>query len=307
MSKIKAKQFSELYSVPPGDCLDMKCPICEQLARPDNSDYACRVCGKVYHRRCCEESGRYDGFDLSVMDRAFDKTGWSCYDCDNSSLIDILTDDDNMEISNIFAEYDVNGDDSITLEEYLGACQHIMGRELTSRERHDETEQFKLMDRDGSGDIGLDEFLASEAPHFIRKYDKEYLVAKLTPLEKKRAREIFNRLDRDKDGSIDYWEAMLRSGIEGWMHLSKRLKDILDLRGGGGGGGAAQDDVTARPQAHKKTSKVGQHLFPGALNVRKCDENNDGKVEWDEFLRGHALKIILSRPNKSDAAVANTR
>ena len=288
------KNLPEIYWFPDGDCLTWSCPLCGEGSRPDHGDYACRVCGNVYHKKCCEADGRYDEFDISTMDRAFTKVGWSCYDCDNASIVNILTPEHNMEISDIFNEYDINGDGSITLEEYLGACKHILGRELSGKEREEEEKQFGMMDRDASGEIEMSEFLASEAPHFIRKYDREQLIASLTPLEKKRAREIFERLDRDGDGSIDYSEATMRMGLENWCHLSKRVRDIVSLQG------TPADFERRRPS---KSSVTGQHLFASALNIRNFDENHDGKIEWDEFLRGHVLKIILARPNKSDQAV----
>ena len=294
------KTTDSIYELGDGDYLDKVCPLCERGSDPTNNDHACRVCGRVFHKACCERDGRYSEFDISAMDRAFTKIGWSCLDCDDIAM-SALSSDEHMQISDIFQKYDTDGDESIKLAEYLSVCEDIMqqksNRKLTHAEIEEEEDNFRKLDRDESGEIDFKEFIAHEAVRYISEYEKEDLVRLLTPLEKKSAKKMFNLLDKNGDGEIDMIEAVPRYGLLGWYSLLQRAEM--------GTTGVPDPTPTVTPTGQRRRSSVvGQHIVPQALNVRKCDENRDGRVSWPEFLRGHALEIIISRPNKSNQDVS---
>ena len=288
----------DIYQVEEGDCLDPICPICDKGSDPTNNDHACRVCGRVFHRACCENNGKYSGFDLEAMDRAFTPIGWSCLDCDNIAM-SALKPEFHMQISDIFEKYDKNGDGSITLEEYLSTRVHTLKRDLTAEEEEEETGYFHSLDRDDSGEIDFAEFLAHEAVRYIKTYKKEELIQLMTPLEKKSVRRLFDLLDRNHDGVIDMLESVQRFEQMSWYKILQRMQELkrVDSK-------VFNDEPTPPPmQGRRRSSVVGQNLCPQSLHIRKCDENRDGTVSWDEFLRGHALDVIIARPNKSNEEV----
>ena len=57
------------------------------------------------------------------------------------------------------------------------------------------------------------------------------------------------------------------------------------------------------PSSTSNKNIIGTHVDATQVHVTTCDDDNDGVVTWVEFLRGHALDIIIARPNKSNKEV----
>ena len=303
-----ASAVEDLYHIEKGNCIDEICPICRKGSDKKN-DCACRVCGRVYHRQCCENDGKYTQFDLSAMDRAFTNVGWSCVDCDNMA-INTLTPELHMQIYDLFEKFDENEDGSITLKQFLASREHVLGRELSKEEQDEEKACFQTLDRNDDGEIEFAEFLSYEAERYIKKFDKDTLIRLLTPLEKKNAKRLFDLFDANGDGVIDYWESIQNFGHMSWYQIINRVEDLstntVQL---------LEENMpttsTTKAEVFDNTVAVAtahvQQLPAKSIHVRECDENCDGTVSWEEFLRGHAYDIITARPNKARRTITIKR
>ena len=60
---------------------DYLCYFCNEK-KPDEVNYPCRICTKVFHMSCYEQKGRLRSKqERKLLLQAFSNIGWSCYDC----------------------------------------------------------------------------------------------------------------------------------------------------------------------------------------------------------------------------------
>ena len=143
--------------------------------------------------------------------------------------------------------------------------------------------QFKMLDIDGDGVIDFTEFMKNEAIHSLAKHNKDDLVRFLHPLEVKSAEKMFQLLDENGDGTIDIMEARNKGFYQQWYDTVKKIYECKH---------ATQSD--------KSAMSVGLHAVSNTAILMESDENGDGVVDWEEFLRGQSLFIIAARPNKAE-------
>ena len=129
-----------------------------------------------------------------------------------------LSDDEIMELKNIFSEIDTNNDGTISLEEMKNAIKKIKNKDIKENEIND---IFKGIDTDESNQIEFTEFISASLEK--SKYLKE-----------ERLIEIFTILDKDKSGKISKKE------VKEALHKEKvtdeeinRFIDKFDLNGDG--------------------------------------------------------------------------
>jgi len=122
----------------------------------------------------------------------------------------ILTQSEIRELSDTFKTFDQDGSGHISLEEFVdGMTKHV-------EKKSDETEEdfkalFKSIDLDNTGLISYSEFLSASLS--IKE-----------PTEEHQLVEMFDRLDRDKNGYIDRKEMVV--ALQDVFH-AKELKDMI--------------------------------------------------------------------------------
>lgn len=277
-------EAKSLYKVPSANCISEICHLCKRMSSL-RSDIPCRVCGNVYHRSCLESSGRYDSTDMELVDNAFTMTGWSCADCDN--VVELLSAEEDMQLSDKFEDVDMNHDEQLSCDEYLKFRERITEKTFDDHDRYRETLQFKMMDTDNDGFINLSDFLKNEAVLMLARRDKGELMNLLTPLEVKSARIMFQLLSDEKE-TIDLLATKLKTFEVHWYTTLQKtyLKKVTSMRSCG-----------------SSATRATLHGVVSTSILMESDENQDGLVTWEEFLRGQALFIIASRPNVGAADI----
>jgi Ca2+-binding EF-hand superfamily protein len=166
-----------------------------------------------------------------------------------------------------FQNYDLNGDDSITFEEFTA--------KLPDREPPSPQEMFSHMDTNGDGRVTFDEF-QSGMPH---RPDRPYRPRREghTPME------MFDRMDANGDGTVTLDE--FTSGMphrsdrpdrpKREEHSPKEMFNRMDINGDGV---IQLEEVQA---AHRQREQERQERF------KKDDTDGDGQLSFAEFQASH--------------------
>ncbi|KAK2155018.1 hypothetical protein LSH36_251g04029 [Paralvinella palmiformis] len=241
------------------------CFLCKEMATFNG--YPCRICYKTFHKECLEKiaNAKYSHGTLNVfLDNARTPGGWSCYECDN--LSSLLSDDDYQEITNLFEEYGVSMDATISWDVFLSYHLHKEDDLFLDDVDHLRT-QFSLLDLDCDRRISWWEFLTHEAGIKLTYRDPEELVDLLSEKEVRRAKEMFNYLDKDKTGHV--MEKNIRSAFRAWYgRIDPSMKSL---------------------QRRKSVSSVVDQKDPEVLQ-QHVDNASSLMMEGDKHNKGYGEK-----------------
>jgi calcium-dependent protein kinase len=139
---------------------------------------------------------------------------------------------------------------------------------------------FKIFDDDNNGKISLSEMKDA----FIRLNIKDY---------ENEIENIFNSIDTDKSGMIDYTE-FLSASINGNNEIlsKKTLKDTFKLLDNDNSGKISKNNI----MNVLKLENLNEKIIDNYIN--KYDLNKDGEIDYNEFL--NVMENYLGKEEKKD-------
>ena len=89
---------------------------------------------------------------------------------------------------------------------------------------------------------------------------------------------MFNQVDTDKSGFIDYSEFVVASMNQSSLTSNERLQAAFKMFDKDGGGSISTDEI-------KQVLSFGQTLSAEVIDqiIKQVDENGDGEISYDEF------------------------
>eukprot|EP00567_Pseudictyota_dubia_P001871 CAMPEP_0197464540 /NCGR_PEP_ID=MMETSP1175-20131217/64075_1 /TAXON_ID=1003142 /ORGANISM="Triceratium dubium, Strain CCMP147" /LENGTH=422 /DNA_ID=CAMNT_0043000521 /DNA_START=3 /DNA_END=1272 /DNA_ORIENTATION=- len=158
-------------------------------------------------------------------------------------------------------------------------------RELTEEEREELRESFNMFDKDGGGTISLDELREvmkkmggggtislDELREVMKKMGQHLSEDELV--------EVFNTVDKDKNGEIDFDEFTdMMQSTAGDRDANRELVDAFAVFDEDGSGNTSRDEVK------EIMEKFGQKLTDAELDavMKEVDTDGDGQIDFDEF------------------------
>ncbi|XP_078656696.1 PHD finger protein 24-like [Branchiostoma floridae x Branchiostoma belcheri] len=240
---------------------DRSCPVRGCPGFDSSVKLECRVCGRCCHTSCLTRKNKGDQHAMAAMENAGTDKGWSCFNCEN--IGSLLEEEDTQLMMDNFDQHDPDQNTQVTVDEFVAfqqnLCRQMKGRELSEAEEQTARDAFDNIDINRDGSIGWWEFVTAESVRFLQKKPKEYLLKKLTPREIQRVRDIYKEQDFNGQGMI------LK---DNYQEVIKQWMDGLGLE--------------------PKDGDYTKYLLV-----------EPGIVQWDTFLREHAISILSARPNIS--------
>jgi len=144
----------------------------------------------------------------------------------------------------------------------------FIGSQLVSKDEREELARiFKKLDLNGDGRLSKDEIKDGYVVHYGRLVsDRE-------------VDEMFDAVDTDQSGYIDYTEFVIASMNEKALLTSERLASAFKMFDRDGSG-------TISPQEIKSVLTAGENKLPSNVLealMKKIDANGDGQISQEEF------------------------
>uniref|UniRef100_A0A8D0ESK8 KIAA1045 RING finger domain-containing protein n=1 Tax=Strix occidentalis caurina TaxID=311401 RepID=A0A8D0ESK8_STROC len=197
-------------------CLSEQLPISCQVLNDDmreicevwtaESLFPCHVCSRVYHDGCLHHMGYlWNNSAMEAIEMAHTETGWSCYYCDNLSLL--LMEEEMYSLMEILRQCKIIPETCLTLDSFLH-YKHLVHKQQFERPVAEAQEeqaalQFSALDPDKKEHVKWHDFLSHKSIQLLQKLQPQNaLLWLLTAKEREWARVAFQALDQDSDGFI---------------------------------------------------------------------------------------------------------
>uniref|UniRef100_A0A8D0ESR2 KIAA1045 RING finger domain-containing protein n=1 Tax=Strix occidentalis caurina TaxID=311401 RepID=A0A8D0ESR2_STROC len=178
--------------------------ICEVWTA--ESLFPCHVCSRVYHDGCLHHMGYlWNNSAMEAIEMAHTETGWSCYYCDNLSLL--LMEEEMYSLMEILRQCKIIPETCLTLDSFLH-YKHLVHKQQFERPVAEAQEeqaalQFSALDPDKKEHVKWHDFLSHKSIQLLQKLQPQNaLLWLLTAKEREWARVAFQALDQDSDGFI---------------------------------------------------------------------------------------------------------
>ena len=149
------------------------------------------------------------------------------------------------------------------------ATLSFIGSQLMNKEERESLARvFKAMDTNSDGKLTKEEIKAGYATHFGRQ------------ISDKELHSMFERVDTDKSGFIDYTEFLVASCSEKDLLTKQRLKSAFKMFDRDAGGTISADEI-------REVLKGLENRMPKELIdqlIAQIDQNGDGEISLDEFI-----------------------
>mmetsp|Transcript_27336 Transcript_27336/g.19740 ORF Transcript_27336/g.19740 Transcript_27336/m.19740 type:complete len:160 (-) Transcript_27336:120-599(-) len=148
------------------------------------------------------------------------------------------------------------------------ASYAFMAAQLLSKSETDELAKvFRVFDKDGNGKLDMQEIKEGYFEHYGRVMTDEEVEA------------MFNAVDTDHSGFIDYSEFVVSAIAEKKLLTEDRLKAAFKMFDKDGSGMISATEV-------KEVLGFKKHLNNKAIDtiMKQVDDNNDGEISYDEFV-----------------------
>jgi len=122
------------------------------------------------------------------------------------------------------------------------------------------------MDLNGDGKLQKDEIKQGYKQYFGRDLSNEEID------------DMFNQVDADGNGEIEYSEFVVATLNEKNLLSNNKLQTAFKMFDRDGGGSISVDEI-------KQVLSFGQNLDEEVVNqiIKQVDENGDGEISYDEF------------------------
>ena len=137
---------------------------------------------------------------------------------------------------------------------------------LTKSEKENIGKIFKAIDKNGDGKLSKEEILDGYDQFFGKLQDK-------VEIEK-----MFDAVDIDKSGFIDYSEFVVAAMNEKNLLTNEKLQSAFKMFDKDGSGFISSDEI-------KEILGFGKTLSEEAVNeiIKQVDANGDGEISFEEF------------------------
>ncbi|XP_010294281.1 PREDICTED: protein KIAA1045 homolog, partial [Phaethon lepturus] len=148
---------------------DEMCEICEVWTA--ESLFPCHVCSRVYHDGClCRMGYLQNNSATEMMERVHTKTGWSCYYCDNLSLL--LTEEEMYSLMETLRQCKIIPESCLTLDNFLHYKQLVHKQQfkqpMAKAQEEQAALQFSVLDTDKKGHFKWHDFLAHKSIQLLQ-------------------------------------------------------------------------------------------------------------------------------------------
>jgi Ca2+-binding EF-hand superfamily protein len=220
-------------------------------------------------------------------------------------------------LANAFKEFDLNGNGDLSCIEFTQSCETL---KVGGDDYHWQVKLFHLLDGDGSGSIGADEFMGSRLllpdsdegkAEIKRRKERKLTVGE--KLEKKRASARASRSSRDPAASDSSFEGDPADPEFFWAFLRQFFPDQA---GPGGSYLRAFRKIDTNRNANLSQSEFVQGMqmikYPGTRSQWKklffeLDDDEDGSVKLGEFSNWEAPGSITPFDREDEALLAGKR
>lgn len=142
----------------------------------------------------------------------------------------------------------------------------IASQLLTKNEKENLAKIFKAIDKNGDGKLSKEEILEGYDKFFGKAMDKEDVLR------------MFDAVDIDKSGFIDYSEFVVAAMNEKQLLTDEKLLSAFKMFDKDGSGFISAAEI-------KEILSFGKTLSEEAVNdiVKQVDANGDGQISFEEF------------------------
>jgi calcium-dependent protein kinase len=142
----------------------------------------------------------------------------------------------------------------------------IASQLLNKQEKEQIDKVFRAMDINGDGKLSKDEIQLGFAQYFGRSLDD------------KEVDEMFDKVDADGSGAIDYSEFVVATMNEKNLLSNNKLQTAFKMFDKDGGGSISTDEIRA-------VLAFGQNLDEKVIAevIKQVDANGDGEISFEEF------------------------
>lgn len=142
----------------------------------------------------------------------------------------------------------------------------IASQLLSKTEKEQVDKVFRAMDTNGDGKLSKEEIKAGYNEYFGRS------------LADTEVDEMFEKVDADGSGAIDYSEFVVATMNEKNLLSNNKLQSAFKMFDKDGGGSISTDEI-------KQVLSFGQSLDEKVVQeiIKQVDENGDGEITYDEF------------------------
>ena len=142
----------------------------------------------------------------------------------------------------------------------------IAAQLLNKQEKEQIDKVFRAMDLNGDGKLSKDEIQGGFAQYFGKS------------LNDKEVDEMFDKVDADGSGAIDYSEFVVATMNEKNLLSNNKLQTAFKMFDKDGGGSISTDEI-------KQVLAFGQNLDEKVIAevIKQVDANGDGEISFEEF------------------------
>ncbi|KAM3138561.1 hypothetical protein pb186bvf_009313 [Paramecium bursaria] len=144
--------------------------------------------------------------------------------------------------------------------------QFIATQIMTNQEKEELQKAFRLIDKNGDGKIGKDEL--------FEVYSKQYDEIKANQM----VDEIFDKVDSNKSGAIDYTEFISAASQEEKLLNKIKLEQTFKVFDINGDGQISREELAEIMGGAELDDKQWKEI------LQQCDKNNDGQISQAEFI-----------------------
>lgn len=143
---------------------------------------------------------------------------------------------------------------------------YIASQLLSKNEKENLSKIFMQIDKNGDGQLSKEEILEG--------YDKFFGKA----MEKEDIEKMFDSVDTDKSGFIEYSEFIVAAMNEKNILTNEKLQAAFKMFDKDGSGSISASEI-------KEVLGFGQSMSEEAVNdiIKQVDDNGDGEISFDEF------------------------